>query len=525
MRVWGRRRDVRAAVLVAALSSVGLMVPDGTGSGPVVLVAAAVPGDVRTDFNGDSFGDLVVGTFNEDTSVPDAGGVNVVYGQAAGLGSGGNQFFTQASCPQIADGLYEFDYFGYATAIGDFNGDLFHDLAVGVPGEFNRGVRFAGEVNILYGTTTGLTCSGAQAWSPPLPDEGNISLANFGSALAVADFDLDGYEDLAVGNPNEDLSSADRAGAVYVLYGSPGGIGGRVGFWHQDRSGVSDVPEAGDGFGYALAAGQFGHSLHPDLAVGVPGEDLAVADAGVVHVLYGSATGVGAVQEDLWNQDSAGIEGQVEQGDQFGTELAAGNFGQGLNDDLAIGVPYEDTTVQNAGAVNVIYGASTGLTSAANRILFQGDRGVAGVSEPAEFFGSSLATADFGYTPFDDLAIKVTEDYTPQGPSGAVHIIHGSSSGVVPSSLDQFWTPPDLGDTNGHFGPLAAANLGRGNQADLAIGMPFETVSGVPLAGSVAVMYGTITGLSPAGSQVWSQGPLADAPEPDDNFGIVVTAH
>lgn len=516
------------AVLVAAVSSVGLTgvtVPGGEAAGSAELVSAPVRERALVDFNGDSFGDLVVSASNEDTNEPDAGAVNVVYGQSGGLGSLGNQFFTQASCPQIRDGLYDFDFFGRATVTGDFNGDRFHDLAVGVPGEFNRGVRFAGDVNVLYGTASGLSCAGAQAWSPSSPDEGDATLANFGSVLATADFDLDGFEDLAIGNPNDDIGNVDRAGAVYVLYGSSGGIGGRVGFWHQERSGVREIAEPRDGFGSALVAGEFGHSPHPDLAIGVPGEDLAVADAGVVHVLYGSASGIDAIQENLWHQDSTAVEGQVEQGDQFGATLTAGNFGRTLHDDLAVGVPYEDTTVENAGAVNVFYGGSTGLMSAANRILFQGDRGVAGVSEPGEFFGNSLAAADFGYTPFDDLAVKVTEDYTPQGPSGAVHIVHGSAAGLVPSSLDQFWIPSDLGDTNGHFGRLAAANLGRGNQADLAIGMPFETISGAPLAGSVAVMYGTVAGLSPTGGQSWDQGPLADTPEPDDYFGTVVTAH
>ncbi len=229
-------------------------------------------------------------------------------------------------------------------------------------------------------------------------------------------------------------------------------------------------------------------------------------------------------EEDLWHQNSSGIEGQVEPQNQFGSVLVAANFGQSLHDDLAIGIPFEDTAVQNAGAVNVIYDASSGLTSAANRILFQGNRGVADEDEPNDFFGASLAGADFGQTPHADLAIRVNENYSPQGPSGAVQVIHGTVAGIIPTSSDQYWTPPDLGDPNGRFGNLATANFGLGPHADLAIGMPSEQISGAPLAGAVATMYGSIVGLSTNGRQFWDQGAgLAGSPEPEDLFGSAVT--
>ena len=41
-------------------------------------------------------------------------------------------------------------------ATGDFNGDTFDDLAVGVPGESVGGTPNAGAVNILYGMLGGL---------------------------------------------------------------------------------------------------------------------------------------------------------------------------------------------------------------------------------------------------------------------------------------------------------------------------------------------------------------------------------
>jgi hypothetical protein len=58
------------------------------------------------------------------------------------------------------------------------------------------------------------------------------------------------------------------------------------------------------------------------LAVGVPQEDLDVAMAGVVNVLYGRDSGLSFVGSQLWHQDSAGIRGISEEGDEFGAALA-----------------------------------------------------------------------------------------------------------------------------------------------------------------------------------------------------------
>ena len=49
----------------------------------------------------------------------------------------------------------------------------------------------------------------------------------------------------------------------------------------------------------------------------------AVNDAGAVNVLYGSGSGLTAVGDQLWHQDSPGILGGAEAGDYFGHSLAS----------------------------------------------------------------------------------------------------------------------------------------------------------------------------------------------------------
>jgi hypothetical protein len=74
------------------------------------------------------------------------------------------------------------------------------------------------------------------------------------------------------------------------------------------------------------------HPVHPDfngdryadLAIGVRYEDVGgVADAGAVNVLYGSASSLTAVGDQVWTQDSPGVAGVADSGDRFGYPLAA----------------------------------------------------------------------------------------------------------------------------------------------------------------------------------------------------------
>ena len=76
----------------------------------------------------------------------------------------------------------------------------------------------------------------------------------FGSALASEDFNSDGYNDLVIGAPGEQVGdSSANAGAVNLLYGGPEGMSGDDDqLWHQGTKGVAERPEHGDAFGAVL---------------------------------------------------------------------------------------------------------------------------------------------------------------------------------------------------------------------------------------------------------------------------------
>ena len=125
----------------------------------------------------------------------------------------------------------------------------------------------------------------------------------------MSDFDNDGFDDLAIGVRGESVGTVALAGAASVIFGSLSGLaaaGNRL--WHQNVAGVAGVAECGDGFGNALASGDFDNDGFDDLAIGAPGEDVgAAANAGAINLLFGSAAGLTAAGNQVWHQDSAGV--------------------------------------------------------------------------------------------------------------------------------------------------------------------------------------------------------------------------
>lgn len=439
------------------------------------------------------------------------------------------------------------------NAAGDFNGDGFADLAVGVPDEDVGSVADGGTVHVIYGTSSGLAATNNQLWTQNTEGvNGATETADrFGACIAVGNFngDTNGtnpIDDLAIGVPGEDLDGVSNAGAVNVIYGAKSSDGRLTTtqisdqIWSQNYAGVEEVAESGDAFGSALAAGDFNGDGEDDLAVGAPLENIgSLGDAGVVHVFYGTEGGLHPNVDQLWHQNTSGAEGNAEGGDRFGSALASGLLNSDARDDLVIGVPGENIgSVVDAGAVNVLYGAATRMSVTGDQVWSQNSTGVADDAEASDFFGRALAVGDFGGTTQDDLAIGVFgEDLTApvRADAGAVVIISGAAAGLTAANeplltQDSILSTADTSDASDGFGAaLVAANFGETGHADLAVGVPFED-DGASNAGAVDVVYGTPTGLNvTAGAPVadfLQQGTdgIDDSREVDDAFGASLTA-
>jgi len=441
---------------------------------------------------------------------------------------------TPAVAETLPGAAESFDRVGDAMAKGDFDNDGFDDLAIGVAFEAIGSLCCAGAVDVTYGSTNGLTQTGAQLWSQD--SAGIIFQANegdqFGRALATGDFDNDGFDDLAIGVPNEDAFAQDT-GVVQIIYGSSTGLSatGSQAFG-QTSPGIEGDPEAGDRFGSALTAGDIDGDGFDDLAIGVPDESIGgVSKVGATNVIYGTSSGLNATGDQLWHQGLDDVLDDSETGDRFGFALAAADYDGDGFDDLAIGVPFEGLSGgSQAGAVNVLYGSSSGLTGSGDQFWNQDVRG--GRSTGGDRYGLSLAAANFGKSSHADLAIGIPE-YDPFAASsaGGVNVVYGSPTGLTVGGNQVWFQRSDGIEGDGEIGDrfgaaLAAANFGNSSHADLAIGVPSDSLAGVDDVGMVNVIFGSSTGLAAAGDELWHQNitGIGDSAERFDNLGAALAA-
>ena len=123
-------------------------------------------------------------------AIQGAGAVNILDGTAGMLSSAGDQLWNQeilsGSVPEDSDSL------GIGLTAGDFNGDGFIDLAIGVFREDRDPLVDSGVVHVVYGSGgLGLTTTGEQYWHQDVAGVTGVVEANdrFGYALAAGDFD------------------------------------------------------------------------------------------------------------------------------------------------------------------------------------------------------------------------------------------------------------------------------------------------------------------------------------------------
>ncbi|MCP4809672.1 MAG: hypothetical protein GY913_28390 [Proteobacteria bacterium] len=356
------------------------------------------------------------------------------------------------------------DAFGSVLATGDFNGDGELDLVAAAPDNSNR----RGAAWVFYGpraldwaSTDTLTQSDASA----TVEDGD----RFGEALAVGDFNGDGFDDLAVGSPGEDGGSTDD-GVVHVFFGGTSPLAKSV---ELDQKVLGSSRENGDFFGFALAAGDFDGNGIDDLAIGSPGEDLGSAiEAGYIHVVSGTSKGLDTGKPMGMSQASLGATSQSS--DNLGYSLIAGDFDADRYDDLAMGAPGKAVASEKGGdgTVFVMHGDDGGLDKNQLQQLDQGD-----FSTPVEAgdgFGTTLATGDFDGDRYDDLAIGAPFEDSPSADDvGQVHVAYGTSGSLSPdSAFTQTSAGQDHADEDHFAAGLHAGDLDGDGLDELLVGAP-----------------------------------------------------
>ncbi|MFD7793976.1 FG-GAP-like repeat-containing protein [Streptomyces sp. NPDC059759] len=347
------------------------------------------------DLNRDGYGDLVVGTPQEDVGGDvDGGSVTILWGGASGLSGG-----TTISDPNPSG----HDRFGQSLAVGDFTGDGKTDLAVGSTGK---------DVWIFKG---GFTKSGGAAGK--LRFDASIESGAYPEGavrLAAGDFDDDGTDDVVVGS----------FAGNFVYRGA--------------STGPTLQTEAGAGSAGAFAVADFDRDGHDDLVVGTDFVDIlnSPAKGGYATVFYGGTTGVDTTRSAVFSQDTAGVPGTDESDDWFGGSLAAGDVNGDTYPDLAVGADNESVgSTDGVGNVWVLRGGPSGLTGTGAQSFNQGSAGVPGANEQSDMFGDAVHLADHNKDGRADLAVGAAGENSDDG---AVWALRGSTGGITATGSVSF---------------------------------------------------------------------------------------
>lgn len=399
----------------------------------------------------------------------------------------------------------------------DFNGDGFGDVAFAAPYAKVGGKGMAGYVAVLYGTENGLDPAQRTVLSQNTAGVPGTAKAedSFGEALAIADLNKDGYTDLAVGAPGEDVGTDVDGGSVTVLWGSASGVKG--------GTAVKDpAVSSHDNWGSLLTTGDFDGDARADLAVGTGGTKSYVIRGGFTRSgttgtvkkigLPETAYSVDAMKagdtdgdkkSDLvltyrthntshasgsWSRgvaylgSAAGPDTGSPRPLNGGTSITLGDINGDGYDEIALGNVFteeDDQSGSRGGKVVVIRGSAGGPVNGDAPMfeLTQDTEGVPGTEKPNDGFGAAVSIGDTNNDGYDDLAIGIPfKDVTTQiQDAGTSVVLPGPRLSGGRELSQSTYGVPGVAESNDYFGSdVLLSDVNGDGDADYTAAAGFE---------------------------------------------------
>ncbi|MFF1354990.1 FG-GAP-like repeat-containing protein [Streptomyces sp. NPDC058297] len=381
----------------------------------------------------------------------------------------------------------------------DFNGDHIGDVAFSAGWSTVGGKKGAGQIVALYGSANGINAAARKTVSQNTTGVPGTAETNdgFGWVSAYGDFNSDGFDDLAVSAPWEDVDGDTDGGTVMIMWGSASGLTG--GTTIKDPAVSSH-----DKWGNTLAAGDFDSDGKDDLAIGSTASTIYVYKGGINSA--GASGGRYTVKPPIMSGSGTGP-----------LNLTAGDVNKDGRTDLVVD-GFETDTDYGWNTNYFVPGSGSGLDGSSATELKRGV--ITGIGDVnGDGYGDIVTGQE--WDPSTDGSPTVPESVT----GGKVNITYGSATGPAATtelSQDTGNVPggSERGDDFG--GELSLGDINGDGYQDLVVGAAGENLGGVVNTGSVTVLYGSANGIDTStGGQFFAQSTagVPGSDEKDDQFG------
>ncbi len=399
-------------------------------------------GRQATDYNGDGYGDILVGAPQQDNGATDEGNAFLYWGGPAWGDLGVNAPVDAAdvvidSPGNAADGAFG----GTVAGIGDIDGDGFSDLTIAGTGG--------------AGLPTVFVYLGRASW-PSVADAPDVTITApggqpdslFGYTLVGADVDADGLSDLIASAGGQSNPEVDE-GVVFVFLGRS--------TWPADLDTadvVVDNPRDQMGaFGAALAAGDVNGDGVADLVVGAPTMDNPQPSEGAVFVFLGTRSWSSGADVQLADI-AIDSHGDVALG-LFGFAVAAGDLNDDGFGDVVVGAYFHSGVEVAEGAVYLYFGSSVweSVVDSADTIVRNPEPSVDGR------FGAFVCVGDVNGDSRGDVVAAAVEQGNPVPTSteGNVFGFHGRDAWPGSVESASFGLDNPLGGASSNMGVLSCS--------------------------------------------------------------------